>query len=168
MNRANYVEAKEVIAAICKSGFYCECPCGCGEEIRLQDADLFYLDDFNERGKEAYQNMLDDLKQQRLDLKERAKNMKARPKLTAKAVNIGFILERLAPAFGHFPFVHNDCRSLFDPIDYVIFEGLNNRGVVSKIIFTDIKTGGARLSTTQKEIKTLVQKKKVELKIYKK
>lgn len=92
--------------------------------------------------------------------------MKARPKLTARAVNIGFILERIAPAFTHFPFEHNDCRSLFDPIDYVIFEGLNKKGVVNKIIFTDIKTGAARLNPHQKEIKSLIQNKKVEFKTY--
>jgi predicted Holliday junction resolvase-like endonuclease len=63
-----------------------------------------------------------------IDLKERELNMTKRPQLTAKAVNIGFILERIAPAFDHFPFEHNDCRSLFDPIDYVIFEGLNKSG----------------------------------------
>jgi predicted Holliday junction resolvase-like endonuclease len=100
------------------------------------------------------------------NLKERELNMTKRPQLTAKAVNIGFILERIAPAFDHFPFEHNDCRSLFDPIDYIIFEGLNKSGVVNKIIFTDIKTGAARLKNNQKEIKTLIDNKKVEFKIY--
>lgn len=127
---------------------------------------MFYLDDFSMNGKEAQKNLLEDLKQQRLDLKEREINMTKRPQLTAKAVNIGFILERIAPAFDHFPFERNDCRSLFDPIDYIIFEGLKKNGVVSKIIFTDIKTGAARLKNNQKEIKTLIENKKVEFKIY--
>ncbi|MBS1622082.1 MAG: hypothetical protein JST10_12145 [Bacteroidetes bacterium] len=166
MKQANYKEAKEVIKSLNDGDFYCECPCGCGEEIKLKDTGLFYLDDFSEKGKEAYQALLDNLKEQRFDLKEREKNMKARPKLTARAVNIGFILERIAPAFTHFPFEHNDCRSLFDPIDYVIFEGLNKKGVVNKIIFTDIKTGAARLNPHQKEIKSLIQNKKVEFKTY--
>lgn len=166
MKSANYKEAKEVINSLNSGNFYCECPCGCGEEIKLKDADLFYLDDFTKKGKEAYQALLDNLKEQRLELKEREKNMKARPQFTARAVNIGFILERIAPAFSHFPFEHNDCRSLFDPIDYVIFEGLNKSGVVSKIIFTDIKTGAARLNNHQKEIKALIENKKVEFKTY--
>lgn len=162
----NYTKAKEVINSINRGNFYCECPCGCGEEIRLKDTELFYLDKFSQSGKEAFKEMLEDLKQQRFDLKEREKNMTKRPQITAKAVNIGFILERIAPAFDHFPFQHNDCRSLFDPIDYIIFEGLNKNGVVSKIIFTDIKTGASRLNTHQKEIKTLIQNKKVEYKTY--
>jgi len=166
MAKQDIKEAKEIIDTLTHGNFYCECPCGCGEEIKLKDADLFYLDNFSKSGKEAQKMLIEDLKQQRADLKERALNMTKRPQLTAKAVNIGFILERIAPAFDHFPFEHNDCRSLFDPIDYIIFEGLNKNGVVNKIIFTDIKTGAARLKNNQKEIKTLIENKKVEFKTY--
>lgn len=162
----SYVEAKEIINTLSSGNIYCECPCGCGEEINLKDADLFYLDKFSERGKEAQKALLEDLKQQRIDLKVREANMTKRPQLTAKAVNIGFILERIAPAFDSFPFEHNDCRSLFDPIDYVIFEGLHKKGVVDKIIFTDIKTGAARLKNNQKEIKQIIVDKKVNFKTY--
>jgi predicted Holliday junction resolvase-like endonuclease len=166
MKSNNAKAAAEIIESVSSGNFYCACPCGCGEEIRLKDADLFYLDDFSESGKEARQELLDDLKQQRADLKEREKNMAQRPRLTAKAVNVGFILERIAPAFDHFPFAHNDCRSLFDPIDYVIFEGLNKTGTVNRIIFTDIKTGAARLKNTQKEIKNLIEQKKLKFQTY--
>lgn len=162
----SYKEAKEIIDVLNNGNFYCECPCGCGEEIRLKDTDLFYLDYFSKRGKDAQRALLDNLKQQRVDLKERELNMTKRPQLTAKAVNIGFILERIAPTFDSFPFEHNDCRSLFDPIDYIIFEGLSKKGVVDKIIFTDIKTGGARLKSNQREIKSLIQEKKVDFKTY--
>jgi predicted Holliday junction resolvase-like endonuclease len=166
MATQNQKEAKEIINTLTGGNFYCECPCGCGEEIKLKDADLFYLDNFSTSGKEAQMKLLEDLKRQRAELKEREKNMTKRPLLTTKAVNIGFILERIAPAFDHFPFDHNDCRSLFDPIDYVIFEGLKKNGVVSKIIFTDIKTGAAKLNMNQKVIKSLIENKKVNFKNY--
>lgn len=166
MTSKNYKVAQEIVDTLKSDNFYCECPCGCGEEIKLKDADLFYLDKFTPSGKEAQKQLLEELKQQRLELKEREKNMTKRPQLTAKAVNVGFILERIAPAFDNFPFEHNDCRSLFDPIDYIIFEGLNKSGVVNKIIFTDIKTGAARLKSNQKEIKILIENKKVNFKTY--
>ncbi len=166
MKNNNYKEAKEVIKTLSENKFYCECPCGCGEEILLKDANLFYLDDFSPEAEEIYKDMLEDLKRQRLELKETEKNMSKKSQLAAEVINIGFIIERIAPTFKTFPFEHNDCRSLFDPIDYVIFEGLNKKGVVSKIIFTDIKTGNARLNKTQKEIKSLIQNKKVDFKVY--
>jgi predicted Holliday junction resolvase-like endonuclease len=68
--------------------------------------------------------------------------------------------------FDRFPFEHNDCRYLFDLIDYIIFEGRSKRGVENKIIYTDIKTGAARLKNNQIKIKALIENKKVEFKIY--
>src|SRR5690554_6819338 len=107
MAKQDYKEAQDIINTLKSGNFYCECPCGCGEEIKLKNANLFYLDDFSTFGKEAQKELLENLKQQRLDLKEREKNMTKRPQLTAKAINVGFILERIAPAFDHFPFANN-------------------------------------------------------------
>jgi len=162
----NYKEANEIIKTLQSNNFYCECPCGCGEEIALRDAGLFYLDNFTAEAEGVYQEYLEDIKTQRKELKDRRVNMKVRPERVAKSVNIGFILERLAPTFKKFPFEHFDCRSVFDPIDYVIFEGLYKKGTVTKIIFTDIKTGNASLKYKQREIKALVENKKVEFKPY--
>ena len=161
-----YQEAHLVIKSLEENRFYAECPCGCGEEILLKDAHLFYLDNFNEVGKEAYKNILDDIKAQRKELKAREKQMSSKSEIAAQSINIGFIMERIAPTLKSFPFEHYDCRSLFDPIDYVIFEGLHRKGSVSKIIFTDIKTGNAKLKSSQKEIKELVNNKKVSLRVY--
>jgi predicted Holliday junction resolvase-like endonuclease len=58
-------------------------------------------------------------------------------------IEVFCILERIAPVLEEFRFNKNDCRSLFDPIDYVIFDGLHKNGKVQKIFFIDIKSGGA-------------------------
>ena len=76
-------------------------------------------------------------------------------------MNIGFLLERLAPSMKGFPFVRNDCRSLFEPIDYLIFDGLTKNGSVSKIVFADIKTGDSTLKASQREIRRLVERRRV-------
>ncbi len=161
-----YQEAKEVIHTLNSGNFYCQCPCGCGEEIKLSQASLFYLNEFSPNGKIAYEELVTNLKEQQNELKYREEKLKAKRQIAAKAVNFGFISERIAPALDHFPFVHRDCRSLFDPIDYIIFEGLCKNASVSKIIFTEIKSGKARLNPHQKEIKTLVENKNVEFKIH--
>jgi len=165
MSLKDYKEAKEIINTLKSGNFYCDCPCGCGESISLNDTDLFYLDDFSARGKEAYQELLAGLKEQRSEIKNRESILKAKRQVAAKAVNFGFISERIAPALPQFPFAHKDCRSLFEPIDYVIFEGLNKGDNVTKIIFTEIKTGAARLNGHQKEIRSLVENKKVQFQI---
>ncbi len=153
-------EAKEIIHTLEKNNFYAECPC-CGEPILLKDAGLFYLDDFSPEAEELYKQRLGELKEQKEGLREREKEISRGSKIKATAVNIGFILERIAPCMKDFCFEKNDCRSLFDPIDYVIFEGLTKKGTVNKILFVDIKTGKANLTGKQKEIRDLVEDKKV-------
>ena len=158
--------AEEIIRMLQTKGFYAECPC-CDEPISLKEAELFYLDDFTEKSSELYQARLMELKQIAEELKKRRKAISVKSEIGARAVNIGFILERIAPSMKAFPFKHNDCRSLFDPIDYLIFEGLSSTGAVTKIIFADIKTGSARLTNVQKDIKELIGKKKVSWDTYK-
>ena len=111
--------------------------------------------------------MLADQKERRAELKQHKLNIPLRSERTTKAVGIGFIYERLAPTLEGFTFNKNDCRSMFDPIDYVIFEGLSEKKKVDKIIFMDVKSGKARLSAKQRTIKRVVEDKKVQFRTYK-
>jgi predicted Holliday junction resolvase-like endonuclease len=157
--------AKEIIRTLEDEGFYAECSC-CEESVSLKDCDLFYLDDFSDTGRTVYEQYRSELNERRNELCDRRKYMSQSSEMGAYATNMGLILERLAPALGTFRHECSDCRSLFDPIDYVIFEGLCQKGVVSKIIFADIKTGNASLSRRQREIRDLVNHKKVEFDTY--
>lgn len=158
--------AKEIIRTLEDGGFYAECPC-CDEAVGLRDCELFYMDDFSDDGQEIYERYKLELQQRRAELRERRRGFSRSSQAQAKATNIGFILERLAPSLRTFRYECSDCRSLFDPIDYVIFEGLREKGVVSRIIFADVKTGNASLSRRQREIRDLIKDKKVEFDMYK-
>ena len=83
-----------------------------------------------------------------------------------QAINIGFILERLLLTFDSFKYNHNDCRPMFDPLDYIIFEGLTEKGYVENITFVDVKTGKATLTEGQKQIKQTIIDKNVKFKTY--
>jgi predicted Holliday junction resolvase-like endonuclease len=154
---------QEIIKTLKTGNFYLECP-NTDEEVAVKTLQLFDNDNFTEEAIEIYQQQLNDIRATKERLK-RLKNIGAtKSESGAHSVNIGFILERLAPTMGSFRFKHNDCRSLFDPIDYVIFEGLAEKGRVDKIFFIDIKTGNAKLNKRQKEIKTVINSKKVNFK----
>lgn len=158
-------EARKLIDSLVRGRVLAECPC-CSEEIALKDAALFYLDEFSVEGEKIYKQALAEQQARRRELLARRKNIPATSKLVAKATNMGLMLERLAPSFKSFRFAKNDCRSVFDPLDYVIFEGLSMRGLVSKIFFVDIKSGNARLSAKQREIKDIITRKKVSWHTY--
>jgi len=161
-------EAGKIIRLLEEGNLYAQCPCPeCGEQFLLKDSGLFYLDDFSQQAKDLYQQELKKLKEQEQEIKDARKAIKKTSKVGAQAVNIGFLLERLTPCMQTFPFEHNDCRSLFDPIDYLIFNGLSDQHSVDKIIFMDIKTGQARLSKSQREIRTAVEQRHVSWDTYK-
>jgi len=159
-------DAKDVIRALEDGRFLAECP-SCMEAMRLKDAGLFTLDEFTPDARALYgQRQAEQLERDK-ELKLARKQVTVRAEATTLAVNLGFILERLAPTMPGFRFHRNDCRSLFDPLDYIVFEGLSQKGAVERIIFTEIKTGGAVLAKKQREIKSLVEGGQVVCDVYK-
>ncbi len=156
---------QDLINFLQQNGFKANCP-SCGEGIKLKDSSLFSLDNFNAQAKQLLNEKKEELKIQREEISKKKRATQKRVETTTGSVNMGFILERLAPVLEHFPFDKNDCRSLFDPIDYVIFEGLQKTGKVQKIFFVDIKSGKAKLKPNQKAIKQMIEQKKVEFKNY--
>lgn len=156
---------QDLINFLQQNGFKANCPT-CGEGIKLKDSSLFSVDNFNAQAKQLLNEKKEELKIQREAISKKKSSTQQRVETTTNSVNMGFILERLAPVLEHFPFDKNDCRSLFDPIDYVIFEGLQKTGKVQKIFFVDIKSGKAKLKASQKAIKQMIEQKKVEFKNY--
>jgi predicted Holliday junction resolvase-like endonuclease len=108
-------------------------------------------------------------------LEERRKGLhEARCRLTERSetatvsVNIGKILEKVAPAMRGFDMDCRDLRPLFEPIDYVAFNGLaSGNGRVDSVLFFDVKTGGAQLTLAQRQIRDAVERGKVHWATYK-
>ncbi|MFC0772671.1 Holliday junction resolvase-like protein [Terrimonas alba] len=155
----------KIIQMLKSDNFYIECPC-CNKEVPLKTMQLFDNNNFSNEALEIYTAQLEAIKEKKQYLKKLKEVGTTKSERGALSINIGFILERLAPTMGSFRFSHNDCRSLFDPIDYIIFEGLSNNGKVNKVFFVDIKTGNARLTKRQKEIKSVIANKNVNFKIF--
>ncbi|MFC1903285.1 Holliday junction resolvase-like protein [Chloroflexota bacterium] len=150
-------EAGQIIKMLENGNFYTECSNpDCEETIMLRNAHLFYLDDFNEKAEDTYKQYQSELKDMRNELKLRKESIITESEIKTRATNIGSILERIAPSLEDFPFCCNDCRSLFEPIDYLVFEGLSDTGIVKKIFWVEIKTGSARLNSHERQVKSLV------------
>ena len=151
-------------------GLYIECP-ECGESFLAKRARLFSIkNDIPPKiqqvlllKSEELDNQFRDIKDQRNALRKRKKEKPMKIKVTTATVNFGKIIEKIIPAFDSFPFDLRDCRALYEPIDYIIFNNLSNKGAVESIIFTDVKSGNAQLQDNQKQIKRLVENGKVKL-----
>lgn len=67
----------------------------------------------------------------------------------------GKVTEAFAPFLEGFPYKASECKFLGDPIDYIVFEGLDERDVKA-IRFLEVKEGTSKLSKHQKQIKDLL------------
>ena len=75
----------------------------------------------------------------------------------SRAVLLGRLLERIAPCFRKFPYDPRDMRSICDPVDYILFDGLTVERKVSQILFIEVKCGRSRLTGVQRSIRDAVE-----------
>ena len=157
-------------------GLQIECP-NCSEIFPVIQAKLFDMNDkyssiINTKIDqliEMQNNQLEELDENRKDILMRRKEIRAEPESTKKRItnltgdiNFGQIIEKIVPSIKGFPYEQKDCRQLFDPIDYIVFNGLNNNGNINELNFIDVKSGKARLKENQKEIKNAIESGKLK------
>src|SRR5260370_40341616 len=65
--------------------------------------------------------------------------------LRSQAVTAGKVFEQLVPFLPGFRFNPKDARFLGSPVDFVVFDGLNE-GDVRRVVFVEVKTGASDLS----------------------
>ncbi len=81
--------------------------------------------------------------------------------MRSRSVLLGKLLECIAPCFRQFGHDPRDMRSICDPVDYVVFDGLTVDRAVQEVIFVEVKSGTSRLSSAQRSIREAVQKRRV-------
>jgi predicted Holliday junction resolvase-like endonuclease len=113
------------------NNFKAECP-NCNGKMDLSKTPLFDAEHFMPEVMELLKEKKDFYKESKLELKDRAQQKSQKIEVTTQSVNIGFILGRLAPSLQGFRIAKNDCRTLFDPIDNVIFRDIIKQAVYSE------------------------------------
>ncbi|MFQ3578610.1 MAG: Holliday junction resolvase-like protein [Bacteroidales bacterium] len=153
-------------------GLKIECP-ECNESFSIRRANLFSVKDtIPDRIAKIIANRNAELKERLTEIREERKELRTRKqerpkriKVTTESVNFGKIVEKIIPSFESFPYDPNDCRALYEPIDYIIFGDYSKTGKCNYIVFSDVKSGRAQLEDNQKQIKRLVNSGKVSVKI---
>lgn len=120
----------------------------------LQESHEEQIDTLDMRWSDKFDNEVE----KRLHGKEREIRRQAIAR--SRAGQLGKTLEKIAPmfpGFGHYPY---DVRPIFDPIDFVVFDGYF-QGHVRDVVFIEFKTGQSRLNAVQSSIRDAVDKKRV-------
>ncbi len=78
----------------------------------------------------------------------------------SRAVISGKVYEQFAPYMPNFKHNPKEARFIGSPIDYVVFDGLENNEVKS-IYFVEIKSGKSNLTNKEESIKKAIERKAV-------
>lgn len=79
----------------------------------------------------------------------------------SQAVTAGKVHEQLVPYLPDFDFNPKDARFLGTPVDLVVFDGLAE-GQVRRVVFVEVKTGGAALSARERQVRDVIEAREVE------
>lgn len=126
----------------------------CGHSYRLTDSVLFQGEAIPEAARGPVDRLYTDLQTLKAGL-EKLKSGLGNAEQKSVDIQFGKTVEKIVPLLHGFPYTPRDCRPLFDPIDYIAFEGWTERSV-RQIDFIDVKSGGAALSGVQVKIRDAV------------
>ena len=83
----------------------------------------------------------------------------------SKAVTRGQLSEHMIPIFPGFPYSASDCKFSGQPVDYLVFKGMNDlrdgKESIVEIVFADVKVGTAQRTKVQNAIKRAVEQGRV-------
>lgn len=112
--------------------------------------ELFYIPDRKD-------DVLHLLRDKERELKEHEGDIRTDAAKRSRAALLGSLMEQVGPLLPGFNYDLNDLRALWDPVDFVAFNGIGVNRKVDSVTFIDVKTGQARLSQVQKSIKEAVE-----------
>jgi len=81
----------------------------------------------------------------------------------SRAVTRGQIYEQFVPYLPEFEFNPKDAQFLGKPVDFVVFDGLDD-GEVERIVFVEVKTGVSALTTRERRVRDAIRQGRVEWK----
>jgi len=79
----------------------------------------------------------------------------------SRAVLSGQVAEHFAPLLPGFPWSHKDARFLGQPVDYLVFDGLDANADTITLAFVEVKTGTSALNARERKVREAIQNGRV-------
>lgn len=85
--------------------------------------------------------------------------------MRSRAVLGGQFSEQLAPYLPDFKWLPTECRFIGKPIDLIVFKGADEKNI-NEVVFVEIKSGKAKLTEHEKNLKKTIENKRVRWEEY--
>jgi len=88
-------------------------------------------------------------------------NHKKQAIMKSRSILGGQFSEQLAPYLPDFGYLPTECKFIGKPIDFIVFKGMDEKNI-NEIIFVEVKSGKAKISSSEKKLKDVIKNKKVK------
>lgn len=85
--------------------------------------------------------------------------------MKSRAVLGGQFSEQLAPFLPDFKYLPTEARFIGKPIDFLVFKGMDEKNI-NEVVFVEVKSGKAKLTEHEKDLKETIEKKRVRWEEY--
>lgn len=126
------------------------CP-QCHALFRLVDARVSYDAPYKLDWMDRIQNAQDSWQTKTEDLEAKEKEMRRTAIERATKTKLPKLLKRVVPTFAAYKLNPQDIKTVFHPIDFVVFDGLN-RDRVNRVLLMDHKTSETNRASIQRSI----------------
>ena len=141
----SFVRAEDQIAGYCPN---------CKGLFRFSEVELFYIPD-------RKTDFLSELRKKEEELEGRIGEEREDAIKRSRASLMGKLFETVRPFLPEFSYNPGDLRAIWNPVDFVCFNGLALNRDVDSITFVEVKSGRATLTGVERSIREAVENGKV-------
>lgn len=135
----------------------CICP-HCNEMQRLSDLQLKYPGKADKTWLDLYESKVRTMERKELSFEEKEKELREKANERGRK-QVPVILKSLIHTeFTTLPYNPYDIKALLHPVDFVVFDGMNDKATVNEIAFLSRKTRNAVLTEIRGSIKNAINK----------
>jgi predicted Holliday junction resolvase-like endonuclease len=150
---AEFFETQRNIFGVCP---YCQ------TLFRLSDIRISYRRKFAEDWFDKLQSEEEKIEEEQMRLQETLQEIRRRTVERSRKAHLPKMLMQADPVFTPLGYYPQDVKAIFDPLDFVIFDGMNLRGNIKRIVFVDEQTTNSKIRRVQSSIETAIRKDRYE------
>ena len=129
------------------------CPT-CNELFRMSEVELFYIPD-------RKKDFLTELRKKQLELHHQIATEREDAIKRSRSSLMGRLFETVRPFLPEFSHHPGDLRSIWNPVDFVSFNGLALNRCVESITFVEVKSGRSTLTGVERSVREAIEHGKV-------
>jgi predicted Holliday junction resolvase-like endonuclease len=135
----------------------CVCPC-CGDIVRVSDLKLRTKGPSVKTWLDEYQTKLRLLEKQEERFEEKADEIRAKSQELGRKESQKITRKAMPQIFKTLKIDPQDVKPILNPVEYVVFKGMNQKKEIDRILLLAKKTKNPQLSAGHKQIQQVIKK----------